>query len=91
MSQTALHSHMVGFVGGTGPATGAQQHLQWCDQACRGHPPPSSSPRVSCKSQFESQPPALPPHLLDVVMRGHSVDDAIDGEEEHRQAFDGIT
>ena len=64
MSQTALHSHMVGFVGG---------------------------PRVSCKSQFESQPPAWPPHLLDVVMRGYSVDDAIDGEEEHRQAFDGIT
>ena len=34
MSQTALHSHMVGFVGGTGPATGAQQHLQWCGLAC---------------------------------------------------------
>ena len=36
MSQTALHSQVVCFVGGTGPATGAQQHLQWFDLACRG-------------------------------------------------------
>ena len=55
MSQTAHYSQVVGFVGGTGPVTGAQQHLQWCDLACRGRPPPSSSPRVPASPRSENQ------------------------------------
>ena len=43
MSQTAHYSQVVGFVGGTGPASGAQQHLQWCDLACRGCPLPAAA------------------------------------------------
>ena len=54
MSQTALLSQVVGFVGGTGPATGAQQHLQWFDLACRGRPLPTSSPRVLASPRFEN-------------------------------------
>ena len=50
MSQTALHSQVVGFVGGTG----AQQHLQRFDLACRGHPLPTSSPRVPASPRFEN-------------------------------------
>jgi len=54
MSQTALHSQVVGFVGSTGPATGAQQYLQWFDLACRGRPLPTSSPRVPASPRFEN-------------------------------------
>ena len=54
MPQTALLSQVVGFVGGTGPATGAQQHLQWFDLACRGRPLPTSSPRVLASPRFEN-------------------------------------
>ena len=71
---------MVGFVGGTGPATGAPQHLQWCGLACRGRPPASRSPRVP------EIPPGLAPHLSDVGFRGHWVGVTVDGEDDSRQA-----
>ena len=55
MSQTAHYSQVAGFVGGSGPATGAQQRLQWCVLACRGRPPPSSRPRVPASPRSENQ------------------------------------
>ena len=35
MSQTALSFHVVGFVGGAGPATGTQQHLRCSNDVTR--------------------------------------------------------
>ena len=35
MSQTALSSHVIGFVGGAGPATGTQQHLRCSNDVTR--------------------------------------------------------
>ena len=92
MCQTVLYSHVVGFVGGTGPATGAQQHLQWCDFACRGRPPPSSSPkRVPASPRFASQPTGLAPHLPNIDLRGHRVVSAVDREDERRQGPNALT
>ena len=87
MSQTALHSQVVGFVGGTG----AQQHLQRFDLACRGHPLPTSSPRVPASPRFENQPPGLAPHRHDVVFRVHWVVNAIDGENDRRDCSMDVT
>lgn len=89
--QTVLYTQGVGFVGGSDPDTGTQQHLQWGDLACRGTPPPSSSPRVPASLRFENQPSGLAPHLLDVGLSGYRVVDAIDGEGERRQSHDGFT
>ena len=89
--QTALYSHVVGFVGGAGPATGAQQHQPWCGLACRGPLPPNSSPRVLANPRFGNQPPKLPPHLLEVVFRGHWEVHAIDSEDNRRQGLGTVT
>ena len=66
MSPTVHYVQVDDFVGGSGQTTGAQQHLQWRGLACRGCPPPSSSPGVPASSTSENQPPGLAPHLLDV-------------------------
>ena len=87
MSQTALHSHVVGFVGGTGPATGAQQHLPWYGLACRGSLPPNGSPRVLANPKLGNQTPKLSSHLLEVVFGGHWEVHAIDSEDNRRQGL----
>ena len=91
MSQTVLYSQVTDFVGGAGPATGAQQHLQWCGLACRGCPPPSSSPKVSANPNLENQPSGMAPHLDDVGLRAQWIVDAIDVEDDRRQGLDSIT
>ena len=88
ISQTVLHSQVVDFVGGAGPATGAQQHLQWCSLACRGCPLPSSSPRVPANPNLENQPSGVAAHLDDVGLRGQWIVDAIDVEDDRRQGVD---
>lgn len=89
--QTVLYTQVVGFVGGSDPDTGAQQHLQQGDLACRGTPPPSSSPRVPASPRFEKQPSGLALHLLNVGLSGYKVVNAIDGEGERKQSHDGFT
>lgn len=89
--QTVLYTQVVGFVGGSDPDTGAQQHLQQGDLACRGTPPPSSSPRVPASPRFEKQPSGLAPPLLNVGLSGYKVVNAIDGEGERKQSHDGFT
>ena len=89
--QTVLYTQVVGFVGGSDPDTGAQQHLQQGDLACWGTPPPSSSPRVPASPRFEKQPSGLAPHLLNVGLSGYKVANAIDGECERKQGHDGFT
>ena len=91
MSQTIHYAQVDDFVGGSGPTTGAQQHLQWCGLACGGHPPPSSSPRVPASSTSENQPPGLAPHLLHVSLSRHRVVNPIDGEDDRRQRRGEIT
>ena len=91
ISQTVLHSQVVDFVGGAGPATGAQQHLQWCSLACRGCPLPSNSPRVPVNPNLENQPSWVAAHLDDVGLRGHWIVDVIDVEDDRRQGVDCIT
>ena len=90
MSQTVQYAQVDDFVGGSGPTTGAQQHLQRCGLACRGHPPPSSRPRLPASSTSEN-PPGLAPHLLHVSLSRHRVVNPIDGEDDRRQRSGEIT
>ena len=79
----------VWFCGSHWPSHRAQQHLQWCDMASRGRPPPSSSLRVPASPRFENQPPGLSPHL-DVSLGGYWIVYPIDSEDSRRQCPDGL-
>ena len=47
--------------------------------------------RVLANSRFANQLPVLSPHLLGVVLRGHWVVDAVDGEDNRRQGLGIVT
>ena len=92
MSHTALTSQVIGFVGGTGPATGLSSicnGLTWPPEgACI---PAAAQGFLSCKLQLENQPSVLSPHLDDVGSTWHCVVDAVDGEDNRGQGIDRRT
>ena len=87
VSHTALTSQMIGFVGGTGPATGpAASAMRW--HGLQRAPFSQKHPKGSCKLQFENQPSVLSSHLEDVGSTWHWVVDAVNGEDNRRQGID---
>ena len=52
---------------------------------------PAAVQRVLANSRFSNQLLVLSPHLLDVVLRGHWVVDAVDGEDNRRQGLGILT
>ena len=89
MSQTALYSQVVSFVGGSGQPQGSASAIV-IDGVQRAASSPQQ-PKGSCKILFENHPSGLSPHLMDVGSSWHWVFDAIDSEDNKGQGTDRKT
>ena len=81
---------VIGFVGGTGPATGLSSICNGVTWPPEGTLLPAAA-QGFCKLQFENQPSVFSPHLEDVGLSWHWVVDAIDGEDNRGQSIDSRT
>ena len=90
VSHTALYSQVIGFVVGTGPATGLSSICNGLSWPPEGALLPAAAQEF-CKLQFENQTSVFSPYLEDVGSSWHWVVDTIDGEDNRGKGIDHRT